>query len=150
MSDGLTYTGPINPDPAPDEASIIIYTYVPSLALAVVGVVTFALIFIVNLYYVIVKRGRGYRSFHILILVGAVSPALHQTRFMLTVSGNGGRRVWGKDRQSLSSIRRFHLRRAILPDRSGGCHQNRRATHHADESRHQSCSLPRSTSLSPS
>lgn len=73
MSNGLTYTGPINPDPKPDESSIIIYTYVPSLALGVVGVITFALIFAVNLYYAIKKRGKGYRSFHILILVGAVS-----------------------------------------------------------------------------
>lgn len=75
MSGGLTYTGPINPNPKDDEASIIIYTYIPSLVLAIIGVITFALIFGINLYYAIKKRGKGYRSFHILLLVGAVSPA---------------------------------------------------------------------------
>lgn len=74
MSGGLRYTGPINPNPKDDEASIIIYTYIPSLVLAISGVVTFALIFAINLYYAIKKRGKGYRSFHVLLLVGAVSP----------------------------------------------------------------------------
>jgi hypothetical protein len=81
MSGGLRYKGPINPNPGPGESSIIIYSYIPSLALGIVGVITFAIIFIVNLYYLVSKgrRGgevingrKGYRTFHILICVGAV------------------------------------------------------------------------------
>lgn len=75
MSDsGLKYNGPINPSPGDGESSIIIYTYIPSLALGIIGVITFSLIFFVNLYYLIKKRGKGFRSFHILICVGAVCP----------------------------------------------------------------------------
>jgi hypothetical protein len=73
MAGGLTYTGPINPNPKDDEASIIIYTYIPSLALAIIGVITFILVLLVNLYYVIKKRGKGCLSFHILLIVGSVS-----------------------------------------------------------------------------
>ncbi len=66
-----SYNGPVNPNPKDGEASIIIYGYVPSDALAIVAVVTFAIILAVNLYY-LVKR-RGYRSFHALLCVGSVS-----------------------------------------------------------------------------
>jgi hypothetical protein len=68
---GITYHGPINSNPGPGEAQIVIYGYVPSFALAIVGVITYALILAVNLYYVF--RKRGYRTFHILLSVGAVS-----------------------------------------------------------------------------
>jgi len=70
---GTTYRGPINPNPKDGEASIIIYGYVPSLGLAITGVVTFALILLINAFYLIKKRGKTYRSFHILLLVGSVS-----------------------------------------------------------------------------
>jgi hypothetical protein len=81
MSDsGLKYNGPINPNPGPGESSIIIYSYVPSLALGVVGVITFTLIFLVNLYYLIKKRGQGYRAFHILLCVGAVRQSIRGRR----------------------------------------------------------------------
>ena len=70
----VTYRGPINPNPADGEAGIIIYGYVPSKALAITGVVTFALILLVNLWYLFTKRGKGYRSFHTLLAVGSVSP----------------------------------------------------------------------------
>ena len=87
MSDGLTYTGPINPNPKDDEASIIIYTYIPSLALAIVGVITFALIFAINLSYAIAKRGKGYRSFYILLLVGSVSISQPRTQSLAPMAG---------------------------------------------------------------
>jgi hypothetical protein len=65
------YRGPINSNPQDGEARIVIYGYIPSLALAVVGVVTFGIILAVNLFYVI--RKGGYRSFNTLLSVGAVS-----------------------------------------------------------------------------
>ena len=70
---GRTYHGPLNPDRTPKngESRIIIYGYVPSTALAAVGVATFALIFLANTFYAI--RRKGYRSFHLLLTVGAVS-----------------------------------------------------------------------------
>lgn len=71
MSDGLTYTGPINRDPGPGESSIIIYTYIPSLALGIVGVITFALILLINIYQLI-KGKKAERVFHLLICVGSV------------------------------------------------------------------------------
>lgn len=66
-----TYRGPINTDPGPGEASIIIYGYVPSLALGVVGAVAFFLVLLANAWYALSQR--GYRSFHTLLLVGCVS-----------------------------------------------------------------------------
>jgi len=67
-----TYRGPINPNPVDGEAGIIIYGYVPSKGLAITGVVTFAVILGFNLWYLFTKKGRGYRSFHILLVVGSV------------------------------------------------------------------------------
>lgn len=40
------YKGPINPSPDDSESRIIIYGYLPSLALGVVGVVVFAIVFV--------------------------------------------------------------------------------------------------------
>ena len=71
MSDDLTYTGPINRNPGPGESSIIIYTYIPSLALGIVGVITFALILLINIYQLI-KGKKGERVFHLLICIGSV------------------------------------------------------------------------------
>lgn len=73
-----TYRGPINPNPQDGEAGIIIYGYVPSLGLALTGVITFALILLLNLWYIIKRKGKSFRTFHILIAVGAVS--LHHER----------------------------------------------------------------------
>jgi hypothetical protein len=69
-----TYHGPINSNPGPGEARIIIYGYVPSLALAIPGVITFALAAAVNLYYL--RKYKGFKSFHTLLVVGAVSSQL--------------------------------------------------------------------------
>ena len=66
------YTGPRNPNPAEGESSIIIYGYVPSLALAIVAVITFFGTLLVNSVYLKTK-GRGYRSFHGLLAFGSVS-----------------------------------------------------------------------------
>ena len=46
-------------------------SYVSSNALAITGVVTFALVLSVNAYYL--ARRKGYRSFHMLLFVGSVS-----------------------------------------------------------------------------
>lgn len=98
MSNGITYSGPINPNPGPGEARIIIYSYIPSLALGVIGLVTFAIIFGINVFYLVKPPrprsshanpsnsdaasrlkanggSRGLRSFHILLLVGAAMEA---------------------------------------------------------------------------
>lgn len=66
------YTGPRNPNPGPGEAGISIYGYIPSLALAVVAVITFAVTLIANVYFM-KKKGKGYRSFHGLLAFGSVS-----------------------------------------------------------------------------
>lgn len=64
------YSGPVNPNPAPGEARIIIYGYIPSLPLAIVGVVTFFVILVGNVYHVIKRK--GYRTFHTLLAIGSV------------------------------------------------------------------------------
>lgn len=68
-----TYKGPINPNPQNGEAGIIIYGYVPSIGLAATAVATFSIVLLVNSWYLWKKRGKGYRSFHWLIIVGSVS-----------------------------------------------------------------------------
>lgn len=65
------YTGPRNPNPGPGEASIVIYGYVPSVALAVVAVITFFATFVANAWYMR-SKGKGYRSFHGLLAFGSV------------------------------------------------------------------------------
>jgi hypothetical protein len=81
MSNGLTYSGPINPNPGPGEARIVIYSYIPSLALGIVGLLTFAVIFGINIYYLFAPKRRtaagnaSYRSFHILLIVGSAKEA---------------------------------------------------------------------------
>jgi len=67
-----TYHGPINPNPGPGEARIIIYSYVPSLALGIIGVLTFVATLAANVLYTI--RVKPHRIFHLLLAVGAVSP----------------------------------------------------------------------------
>lgn len=69
-----TYHGPINPNPGPGEARIIIYSYVPSLALGIIGAVTFLATLAANIVYMI--RVKPHRIFHLLLAVGAVSPQL--------------------------------------------------------------------------
>jgi hypothetical protein len=65
-----SYTGPINPNPKDGEAGISIYGYVPSLALAIVGALTFAIVLALHGWQA--SRWRGTRSFHILMAVGSV------------------------------------------------------------------------------
>jgi hypothetical protein len=76
-----TYRGPINTDPGPGEASIIIYGYVPSLALGVVGAVAFFLVLLANAWYALSQR--GYRSFHTLLLARRSGAAKWNERIQL-------------------------------------------------------------------
>jgi hypothetical protein len=69
---GLQYTGPLNPNPAEGESRITIYGYLPSLALALTALITFALATIAHTWWA-VKKPRMYRTFHILMAVGCVS-----------------------------------------------------------------------------
>ena len=68
---GLTYSGPLNPNPAEGESRISIYGYYPSLALALVGLITFALAAIAHFVWVF-RRGKLTKTFHILVAVGCV------------------------------------------------------------------------------
>jgi hypothetical protein len=47
------YNGPINPNPGPDEASIIIYGYIPTLSFALVAAITFGILLLAQTYYAI-------------------------------------------------------------------------------------------------
>jgi hypothetical protein len=76
-----TYHGPHNPHPRPGEAGIIIYGYVPSLSLAIPGVITFALALLVNLYYL--RKYKGFKSFHTLLVIGSVSTQLTHACFVV-------------------------------------------------------------------
>ena len=71
---GTTYKGPINPNPKDGEASIIIYSYVPALALGIIGVITFAVVLAAHI--ALAAKNRGYRSFHALLATGCVSHTL--------------------------------------------------------------------------
>ena len=111
---GLTYNGPINPNPKDDEAGIIIYGYVPSLALAIVGVVTFVMALAINAYYIVRRRGHGIRSFHSLICVGAVSELEHRRKKQLSPAyGNG--RVCRSDSFSQAAFRGWLICCTVLP-----------------------------------
>ncbi|ORX40018.1 RTA1 like protein-domain-containing protein [Kockovaella imperatae] len=65
-----TYHGPINPHPGNGEASIIIFGYVPSLGLAIAGIVLWALVIAAQTWFTIVQK--GYRTFHLLLLIGSL------------------------------------------------------------------------------
>jgi hypothetical protein len=67
-----TIGGPRNPNPTNGDLPFTLFGYEPSLAFAVVGLVTFLLLAGPQLWYVIRKRG-SHRTFHILMLVGCVS-----------------------------------------------------------------------------
>ncbi|KAK8869655.1 hypothetical protein IAR55_000223 [Kwoniella newhampshirensis] len=67
---GTIYRGPINPNPKDDEARIVIYGYVPSLALGLVGIITFMLVLCVHTFWLVRKKKT--RTFHILVLIGAL------------------------------------------------------------------------------
>ena len=66
------YNGPILQNPGENETPIIIYGYIPSLALGLVGTITFGLLCAAQLFYVFKWKGIV-RTFHILLCVGAVS-----------------------------------------------------------------------------
>lgn len=101
------YTGPINRNPGPGESAIIIYGYTPSLAHGIVGAVTFLLVALVQLWYLIKKR--GHRSFHALILVGSVSTgslivlAVAESWFQLMELGGYAARTYAHYRPYLVS-----------------------------------------------
>lgn len=80
MASHFQYDGPFNRDPGPNEVGIIVYGYWPSLALGVVGTITFGIALIVNTYYAITRKGH-YRTFSALLAAGCVSgsPPLHRT-----------------------------------------------------------------------
>lgn len=79
------YNGPINPNPVEGESRIIIYGYVPSLALGIVGAATFAIILLANIWYIATAARKkaewraaggvrkGLISFHSLLAFGSVS-----------------------------------------------------------------------------
>ncbi|WVF72064.1 hypothetical protein IAT40_006876 [Kwoniella sp. CBS 6097] len=71
---GTTYKGPINPNPKDDEASIIIYGYVPALALGIIGIITFVLVAGGHAFWYFSPKGRvrGRRWFHGLLFIGAL------------------------------------------------------------------------------
>jgi hypothetical protein len=74
-----TIGGPRNPNPTNGDLPFTLFGYEPSLAFAVVGLVTFILLAGPQLWYVIKKRG-SHRTFHILMLVGCVSRSSCQVR----------------------------------------------------------------------
>jgi hypothetical protein len=67
------YDGPRKSDPGPNEVGIIVYGYLPSLTLPVVAIVMFGFTLLAQILYA-VKKGRMYRTFHILMAIGSVSP----------------------------------------------------------------------------
>ncbi|WWC69309.1 uncharacterized protein I206_103247 [Kwoniella pini CBS 10737] len=73
---GTIYKGPINPNPKDDEASIIIYSYIPSLTLGIIGVLTFTIIVSFQLFYIFFNKNKNKNKnktkwFHILLLIGS-------------------------------------------------------------------------------
>ncbi len=68
-----TYNGPRLSNPGPGQAIIIIYTYVPSLALGIIGIVSYFIVALINAYWGWKSKGGGMRSFHVLLCVGSVS-----------------------------------------------------------------------------
>lgn len=113
----LQYNGPRNPNPQDGESSIIIYGYVPSKGLALTGVITFALILLINLWYIIKKKGKGYKSFHWLLLVGSVSLS-QEGEVDASVDGDGW--ICSEDRFEQSTFFGLGVCRSILLDRRGG------------------------------
>jgi len=65
------YNGPILQNPGENETPIIIYGYRPSLALGLVGTITFGILASIQLFYVFKWKGIV-RTFHILLFIGAV------------------------------------------------------------------------------
>ena len=81
-----TFPGPSNSNPADGELRFTLFGYAPSLAFAVVGLVSFLLLSIPQGWYVCKTRG-AHRTFHILMLTGTVSPA-HLHRSLFTCAAN--------------------------------------------------------------
>jgi hypothetical protein len=67
-----TIGGPKNPNPTGSDLPFTLFGYEPTIAFAVVGLVSFLLTAGPQLWYVIKKRG-SHRTFHILMLTGCVS-----------------------------------------------------------------------------
>ena len=68
----FNYNGPFLDNPGEGETPIIVWGYRPSLAFALVGAITFGLLALGQLFWAIRWKGM-YRTFHILLFVGAVS-----------------------------------------------------------------------------
>jgi hypothetical protein len=68
----MPYRGPINRNPGSGEASIIIYNYIPSLALGIVGTVTFVIALFCHLWRLIQGKGRNIRLFAGLFVLGSL------------------------------------------------------------------------------
>jgi hypothetical protein len=72
-----TYTGPMNPDPQDGEANVLLYGYVPSKALGIVGVLVFLVVFVPNVYRIFRRVNRRSKTwtFYFFLALGAVSLA---------------------------------------------------------------------------
>ena len=70
----MPYTGPINPHPGKGDAAVIIYNYVPSLALGLAGVITFAIALLAHSY--LFSRTRKFKLFQFVMILGSVSLGL--------------------------------------------------------------------------
>ncbi|GAA5869447.1 hypothetical protein JCM16303_000473 [Sporobolomyces ruberrimus] len=64
------YTGPINRNPSDGESAIVIYGYIPSLALAVVALVTFGIALLGHVWRT--TRAKQTRAFHVLFALGCL------------------------------------------------------------------------------
>lgn len=73
------YHGPRKADPGPNEVGIIVYGYWPSASFPIVAIIFFAMTLAAQTYYA-VRKPRLYRTFHILLAVGSVSPDLFESK----------------------------------------------------------------------
>ncbi len=69
----MPYTGPRNPNPAPGDAFIIIYGYIPSLILGIIAMISFVVVLICQLVWLVKGKIGGARWFHGLMVLGCVS-----------------------------------------------------------------------------
>lgn len=153
------YDGPRKSDPGPNEVGIIVYGYLPSLTLPVVAIVMFGFTLLAQVLYA-VKKGRMYRTFHILMAIGSVSPPSYflsylsftcppststriiipdvpssilngdQERTRADISVDRDRRLCHPSLLPLSPIQPRSIYSLLLDDRDGPCHLYRRRRFH--------------------
>lgn len=66
------YDGPTKANPGPNEVGIIVYGYLPGLALPIIALITFAMTLAAQVYHS-VRKPRMYKTFHTLMAMGSVS-----------------------------------------------------------------------------